>query len=242
MSMAGLADGAARRRRERQLRSFLRHEELSAKMALARGLHHSAQLRGPAVEEPREVEAQDTHAAPRGLWEPPPGTRPGVLKDPEPQGRLARRELVCDALVPLLVSLHVVDNAHIDHSSLRFFLAQNLAAQKEKGEMKEKEQKAMRREEEEDLEMMSLLSLPVERRSAVQQARIMALMQSSLQARKRKRKKRRKRKTPKTSSSARVGVQQGRCGQGFQSRSSLSGGSVLLFSGAGRACRRQRQW
>ena len=41
---------SARRRRERRLRSFLRHEELSVKMALARALHHSAQR----VEEPRE--------------------------------------------------------------------------------------------------------------------------------------------------------------------------------------------
>ena len=36
--------GAAKRRRERQLRSFLRHEELSVKMALARALHHSLKL------------------------------------------------------------------------------------------------------------------------------------------------------------------------------------------------------
>ena len=40
--MAGLAVGAARQRRERQLCSFLRHEELSVKMALARALHHRA--------------------------------------------------------------------------------------------------------------------------------------------------------------------------------------------------------
>ena len=51
MSMAerGVAT-SARRRRERQLRSFLRHEELTVKMALARALHHSAQR----VEDPRE--------------------------------------------------------------------------------------------------------------------------------------------------------------------------------------------
>ena len=39
---------SARRRQERQLRSFLRHEELSVKMALARALHHSAQRGGGA--------------------------------------------------------------------------------------------------------------------------------------------------------------------------------------------------
>ena len=52
MSMAGLAGGAARRRRERQLRSFLRHEELSVKMAPTRALHHSVQR----VEAPSERE------------------------------------------------------------------------------------------------------------------------------------------------------------------------------------------
>ena len=54
--MAAARDAAtsARRRRERQLRSFLRHEELSEKMALARALHHSAQR----VEVPREVRSK----------------------------------------------------------------------------------------------------------------------------------------------------------------------------------------
>ena len=54
--MAELA-GAAMRRQQRQLRSFLRHEELSVKMALARALHHSA----PRVEVPREGEVHEKH-------------------------------------------------------------------------------------------------------------------------------------------------------------------------------------
>ena len=56
--MAGLAGGAARRRRERQLCSFLRHEELSVKMALARALHHSVQR----VEAPREWSREERSA------------------------------------------------------------------------------------------------------------------------------------------------------------------------------------
>ena len=55
--MAGLA-GAATKRRQGQLRSFLRHEELSVKMALARALHHSA----PRVEVPRERSTSSTTA------------------------------------------------------------------------------------------------------------------------------------------------------------------------------------
>ena len=66
MSMAGLAGCAARRRRERQLRSFLRHEELSVKMALARG---------------------EQHYAPRRQKPPLLGKRPGLPPEPEPQVR-----------------------------------------------------------------------------------------------------------------------------------------------------------
>ena len=69
MSMAGLARGAARRRKERQLRSLLRHEELSVKMALARALHHSTQPSGPVVEEPSEEAGHETYC---GLRAPMP--------------------------------------------------------------------------------------------------------------------------------------------------------------------------
>ena len=102
---------SARRRRERQLRSFLRHEELSVKMALARALHHSAQR----VEVPREVEEQVLHAGPRAQKTPPPGTRPASLAEPQgPQERILRRTVeqfvdlapmvqILDAPVPQLV-------------------------------------------------------------------------------------------------------------------------------------------
>ena len=40
--MADLPGGAARRRRERQLRSWLRHERMTVRMELAAALHHSA--------------------------------------------------------------------------------------------------------------------------------------------------------------------------------------------------------
>ena len=101
--MAGRDDGgvgSARRRRDRQFRVFRRHERLTVRMEMAAALHHSAQRTGPVVVEPREVEAQDTHAVPRGQKEPPPGTLPGVLKDPEPQGGAATVGYVA-APVPL---------------------------------------------------------------------------------------------------------------------------------------------
>ena len=231
--MAERAPGASMRRRHRQLRAFHRHERLTVRMELATALHHSAQPTGPVVEEPREVEAQDTYAAPRGQKEPSPGTRPGVLKDPEPQARCARRKVVCDAVAPLLVSLHVVDDAHIDHSSLRFLLAQNLAAQKEK---EEKEQKARRQVLLQ--EFSALLAVPVRSRSLLQVSRLEALAEAldsdssaapSSQAGRRKRKKRRRRRLPR-------GVRIRRCGQGFRSRSSLSGAQCSLLLSTGLRC------
>ena len=50
----GSGAGSARRRRERRQRSWLRHEQLSVKMALSAALHHSRGV-GPEL-----------HEAPRG--------------------------------------------------------------------------------------------------------------------------------------------------------------------------------
>ena len=57
---------SAPRRRERQLRAWHRHVKMTAAMELATAFHHSAQPARPVVEEPREVEAQDTNPALRG--------------------------------------------------------------------------------------------------------------------------------------------------------------------------------
>ena len=81
---AGGGTGSARRR-ERRLRSTLRHERMAVAMALAESLHRGAQRQEKA--RVREVEEQDQHAALRRQTALQPGKRPGVLKDPEPQGR-----------------------------------------------------------------------------------------------------------------------------------------------------------
>ena len=57
----GVRAGAAMRRRQRRLRSMLRHERQSIAMALAERLHHSANVTG--LKHKEEVEQ---HAAPRG--------------------------------------------------------------------------------------------------------------------------------------------------------------------------------
>ena len=61
-----LTSGSAKRRRERQLRAFHRHEVLSVKLALATALHHSAQR----VEVPREMEEYATYVGPRAQKTP----------------------------------------------------------------------------------------------------------------------------------------------------------------------------
>ena len=74
--MCDRAGGAAMRRRERRFRSWAKHERMTAAMARAEHLHHSRQkVEGGEHKGPR---AQKTVRA--------TGARPGVLKDPEPQG------------------------------------------------------------------------------------------------------------------------------------------------------------
>ena len=73
-------EGAARRRRERRLRSWLKHERQSVAMALAEQKHHASwgQMRARAREELHEM----NHAPWRPKPPPPTGIRPGVLKEP----------------------------------------------------------------------------------------------------------------------------------------------------------------
>ena len=67
--MAARAGGAAQRRRARRLRSFLRHERMTVRMALAEALHHSC-----------GVEPSGPNDASRGLkTASAAGTRPEPL-------------------------------------------------------------------------------------------------------------------------------------------------------------------
>ena len=139
--------------------------------------------------------------SPRGLWWRSQERWRLETRTPPPRGQKERRELVFDALAPLLVSLHVVDDAHIDHSSLRFLLAQNLAAQRVE---EEEEQKARRQVLLQ--EFSALLAVPVRSRSLLQVNWLEALAEaldndssaaSSSQPGRRKKKKRRKRRLPR---------------------------------------------
>ena len=59
--MAEHAGGAAKRRRERRLRQWQRHERLTVAMAVAGATHHAAPRRQKPVSAIREVEEQVTH-------------------------------------------------------------------------------------------------------------------------------------------------------------------------------------
>ena len=133
---------SARRRRERQLRSFLGHEELSVKMALARALHHSAQR----VEEPRERVEGEMYGVPRRQKLPLPGTRRlRTQKRPLLGTRRARLAEVSGpqeaavtvgyvaAAVPVGSPPLLQGGDGIDGRAIRYLLNVNLARQKKRG-------------------------------------------------------------------------------------------------------------
>ena len=236
MSMAGLAGGAARRRRERQLRSFLRHEELSVKMALARALHHSAQPGGPVVEEPEEEVEFEEHAGLRAQNTPPPGSRPGVLKDPGPPWVEAVTVGYVAAGAPSLVVASVAAHDGLDDATVQFLLQQSLLAvaaeeeeAREREEVKVLQEKVKEKERRIVEEIDRLRGLgendrsPLLTRTCAWYVARRDLL-AKLEKKKRKRKKRSKKKLPKSSSTRfSRGVRGRRCGQGFRSRSSSSG-------------------
>ena len=104
MEVDGAGTSSARRRRERRLRSWWRHERMSVAAALAEALHHSA----PKV-------GAETHDALRRLKTASAGARPGVLKDPAPQGGSHGRLRGCPGASPL----HTVAGGHCSRSSGR---------------------------------------------------------------------------------------------------------------------------
>ena len=113
----------AKQRRERRLRQFLRHERLSVAMALAAAQHHSApKSAGP-----------ETYEALRGQNTAKAGRRPGVLKDPEPQGRAGTDGYVA-APVPLLVVASLAGGDEVDATTVSFLLRKALALKEEEEE------------------------------------------------------------------------------------------------------------
>ena len=103
--------GAARRRRERRLRAYLRYARMSVAMALAEATHHTAPW-GQKTARARGEERDELHDS-KGLMTPP-STRPAPLVEVRPQERVQRHTVeqriehtpyvqILDALVPQMV-------------------------------------------------------------------------------------------------------------------------------------------
>ena len=216
---------AAARRRQRRLRSWLRHERMTVAMTLAEKLHHTS--RGQKFARVGEEVVNDAHDALRGQKTPPPGVRPGSLSDPGPQrsDRTVRRS---SGEVPLLAVPVLAGGDGVDGTALSFLVRR--AVEDRKREEEEKARKKKEAQEKADLELAKRdpwWAQHLADMKAMEQRR--SGNPSSASSSKRKRKKRSKRKLPKSSSGVRIR----RCGQGFCSRSSFSGAqcSRLLTTG-----------
>ena len=174
--------GAARRRRERRLRSMLRHELRTVRTtALARRRKNGA-LRGlMTAARAGDVEEQVTHAGLRAPKTPPPGARPGILAEPGPQrSDGSKRHFSGDNLLTLGTPSLAAGEA-VDSSSLRFLTAA-----------------ALRRWKEEEESKAGLEALQRRAAELAEQRKNLTGGSSSTQRRRKKRKK----KLPKTSSCA----------------------------------------
>ena len=106
--LAGREVGSARRRRERRLWSWLRHERMTVAAALAEALHHSAPKVGAVpYNAPR---SQKTARA--------SGEHPGVMKEPEVQLEAATVGYEA-ARPPLLVVASLAGGDEVDATTTK---------------------------------------------------------------------------------------------------------------------------
>ena len=109
-----VSTGSARRRRERRLRSWWRHERMSIAAVLATVTHHSHSKVGTANDAPRsQKKVTSTEVGPAEYYElssddgrPTGRERPEALSEPWPQGKLLRHagvgyEIVLSLDVPV---------------------------------------------------------------------------------------------------------------------------------------------
>ena len=109
-------EGAARRRRQRRLRSWLKHERQSVAMALAEYTHHAS--RGQTRARAREGVEHELYEGLRAQKPPLPRKRPGLPPEPEPRGGAVTVGYVAAPAPPLAVPLlasaagEAVDHRH----------------------------------------------------------------------------------------------------------------------------------
>ena len=140
MSLCVDGTGAAKRRRERRLRSWLRHERMTVAAELAVALHHSRDV-GPGTHV--GLRAQKTASS--------GGRRPGVLKEPVPPVVVEHAARPCSG-VPLLAIPCLGGGADgVDVTTTQFLLKKAILRKKEEEE--EKARKKKEAQEKSDLEL-----------------------------------------------------------------------------------------
>ena len=186
---------SARRRRERRLRSWLRHERMTVAMELAAATHHSSPKGGwpdtthDALRGQKTASSAGVHLA-------------GVLKEPEVHWEAATVGHVA-APGPLLAVPVLAGGDGVDRTALSFLVRRAVEDRKKEKEEKEKEKARKKKEAQEkaDLELAKRdpwWAQHLADMKAMEQGRYKH--PSSASSSKRKRKKRRKRRTPRTSS------------------------------------------
>ena len=123
-------DGAAKRRRQRRLLSWLRHEQQTVAAVLATVSFHSYPKVDTAhdglralrtVTSTREGAEHEKYVGLRAQKPPLLGKRPGLPPEPEPQGGAVTDGYVA-AQAPLLVVPSMAGGDNIDGTTLRFLL------------------------------------------------------------------------------------------------------------------------
>ena len=184
---------AARRRRERRLRSWWRHECQSVRMALTSAAHHSSE----------KVAADVKDAGLRAQTMVSAGQRPGVLTEPESQEGAVTVGYVA-APGPLLVVASLAGGDEVDATTVSYLLKAALMVKKYEEE--EKERKRLERRQVLLNEFFALADVPLQHRSPQQVSRLEALAKTlddelaahPSQPSRRKRKKKRKKRLPRT--------------------------------------------
>ena len=186
---------AAMRRRQRHLRAFLRHEELSLVLTLAKALHHS-------VEGSSEGEVHATYGAPRRWKAPLAGKRSAPLPVvAAPHGGL-RAPRCPGAGVPSLALPLLTDSLGdgVDDTALSNLLQLSLSEKEEEEE--KKKAKEERKERLQETHRKVRADQPVtDAEWAAWREWVGIISSSSSTAGKSKKKKRKKKKLPQTSSS-----------------------------------------
>ena len=137
--MAEHAAGAAKRRRERRLRQWHRHERMTVAMALAEAALHAAP-RGPKTARAQEEVERETYNVPWHQKTPPLGVRPAPPSEVAgPQGAAATGGYVA-AGAPLLAVSSLRGADGVDDTAVKFLLRAELK-KKKKEEEEEEERK-----------------------------------------------------------------------------------------------------